>query len=288
MRRGLFALVAMFAAWAPVAAWAQSTLTLDATHETPKVEARINGRPVALQVDLRLPRALALSEASAERLRVMRVPFVSANIGVDGGAAMRTRVARPRIVFGDENVRAMAVIAPASVATAADGLIGPGALPNERIVITLGPEQSGARDIVFLLEDPDEWMFDADLGGARVHVSFDIGADATIINRAASRTFDAAGLVHAAGALQERHVILGLSTLMQPVQTDLALEGLPLAPAFARTNAPLLGATEPDAIVVTAEGDGPGPAVVVGRAALAGCSSISVDRRTRRLTLRCV
>ncbi len=42
-------------------------------------------------------------------------------------------------------------------------------------------------------------------------------------------------------------------------------------------------------IVVEAEGNAPPPNLVLGRAALrdAGCSSISVDRRTRRLTLTC-
>ena len=70
---------------------------------------------------------------------------------------------------------------------------------------------------------------------------------------------------------------------------DASLEGLALGPTFARTNSPLLGALEEDAIVVEAEGNAPPPGLTLGRAALrdAGCSSISVDRRTRRLTLTC-
>lgn len=287
MRWGVSVFVVFAALVLAPAASAQRALTLEAAR-VPTMAAEINGRPVQLEVDLRFPRGLALSTASAQRLRVQRVPFVNANIAVEGGGSMRTRLARPRIVFGEEDARAFAVIAPSGVSQSADGVIGPGVLPYDIVTITLAPEQAGARVITFPLEDADEWSVTTDVGGHPLRITFDLANDASVFNRAAARLFDNSGAIVASGELSEQALILGLSTLMQPVQTALRFAGLPLAPAFARTNAPLLGAAEPDAIVVTAEGEGPEPALIVGRAALANCSSISVDRRTRRLTLRCV
>jgi hypothetical protein len=51
----------------------------------------------------------------------------------------------------------------------------------------------------------------------------------------------------------------------------------------------LIGATEPDAIVSETQARNPPPPnVTLGRDALSVCSSITVNRRARRLTLRCV
>ena len=90
------------------------------------------------------------------------------------------------------------------------------------------------------------------------------------------------------GELTREPVILGLTTMMQPVRTILTIEGLALGTTLARTRAPLLGALDEDTIVVTAPSGNPTPpAVTLGRAALSACSSISVNRRARQLTLRC-
>jgi hypothetical protein len=171
----------------------------------------------------------------------------------------------------------------------AEGLIGPGAMPYDVITITLGAEPAQVREIRFTLEDADIWRASAQVGGETLLVMFDVTNPASVFNRPAARLFDRAGAIPAAGELAETPMVLGLTTMMQPVTTELTVEGLTLAPAFARTNAPLLGALEEDAIVAAGETDAPPPSLVVGRAALerAGCVSISVDRRTRQLTLRC-
>jgi hypothetical protein len=235
-----------------------------------------------------------MSRAAAERLGVRRVPFLGINIGLEGSnATLRGRLARPRIVFpggaemDTESTRAFAGIFPAPVSLRADGVIGPGALPYDIVTVVLGPEPATPRDIVFGLEDPEEWRPQVDLGGERVGVLFGVGDRASIFNRAASRRFDQAGTIASTGELAETPTLLGLRTLMQPVETSLLLEGLPIAPAYARTNAPLLGATEEGAVVVRADTTETPPTIMLGRTALATCSSIRVDRRTRQMTLRC-
>lgn len=286
MRLGSVVAALVFAWSGP--SWAQSSITLDARAGNPIIEGTINNRPVRLEVDLRLGEVLALSNAAAERLRVRRVPFVNIRVGIDGSdAAIGGRIGRPRIEFGGEDSQLFAGIFPAPVTTRADGVIGPSSLPHDVITVALGAEQPSARDIVFQLSDPDEWRANAMIGGHVIQVLFNTGAQETVFNRPATRQFDADGAIPAHGQLAEVHLILGLRTLMQPVTTSLTVEGLALPSAMARTNAPLLGADDADVIVVTAEGNPPPPMVALGRAALARCEYIRVDRRARTLTLRC-
>lgn len=286
MRVGIFAFLAAVCFAASAAAQTSITLTAD---PVPIVEAEINGRPVRLEVDPRMPDMLALSTPAAERLGVRRIPFAAVGVGIEGGGSMRGRIARPRISFGQRAARNFAGIFGVPVSTRADGVVGPGSLPYDIITINLGPAPAQARQIVFPLEDADIWYSTAQVGGETLQIEFALADDASVFNRSAARLFDRAGAIPSAGDLIETPVILGLSTMMQPVTTQLTLEGLALGPTFARTNSPLLGALEEDAIVVEAEGNAPPPNLVLGRAALrdAGCSSISVDRRTRRLTLTC-
>ena len=267
-------------------AHAQTSVTLNAD-PIPIIDAEINGRPVRLEVDLRLPDALVLNPAAAERLGVRRVPFAGVAVEIDGSARIRGRLARPRIVFGEEDSRAFTGIFPTPMSARADGLIGPGALPYDVVTIVLGPEPAGAQDIALALPDADVWRASAEAGSEAVTLSFDVSRQPTLLNRSATRAFDAAGLITASGELREAELVLGLSTQMQPVENNLSVAGFALGSTLARTNAPLHGAEEPDAIIVYADADAPPPEITLGRGALAQCASISVDRRTRRLTLRC-
>jgi len=280
---------AFLAATLAAPAAAQSTVTLDASAGvSPLVEGQINGQPVRLEVELRMFDALALSNAAAERLRVRRLPLAALRVGVEGSdAAIRGRVARPRFHIAGQPARAFAGIFPAPVSARADGVIGPGALPQSIITVVLREEPEGARDIVFALADPDIWEAEAQVGGQTLRVFFTLAREASVFNRPAARLFDSDGQIEAHGDLVEAPIALGLNTLMQPVRTELRVQGLPLAPAFARTNAPLLGATEPDAFVVSAETEAPPPSVTLGRAAFSQCAWLRVDRRARTLTLRC-
>lgn len=286
MRLGLIA-AALALAWGGTA-WAQSSITLNAEAGNPIIEATINDRPVRFEVDLRMGDYVAVSNAAAERLRLRRVPFVATRIGVDGGeATISGRIARPRIEFGGEASRAFAGIFPAPVTNRADGVIGPGALPHDVIAVVLGAEQPGARDIVFRLDDPEQWQAHGTAGGHEVGVIFNTGVEQTVFNRPATRQFDVDGAIPANGELTNVNLILGLYTLMQPVTTSLTVEGLALAPAMARTNAPLLGADEDAEITVTGNADPPPLVIALGRAALSRCAYIRVDRRARTMTLRC-
>ena len=282
----LYFLAVLAAAVTP--AMAQTSITL-AADPVPIVAARINGRPVRLEVVFIIGDMLALNPAVAERLGVRRVPVIGVKLLVDDSTSVRGRLARPRLVFEDGSAaRAFAGIFPVPVTDRADGIIGPGALPHDVITIVLGPDLPGAREIVLPLADPDLWAARTQVGQFSLGLGFNVSRAASVFNRTAASALDGAGLIVADGELTSEPVILGLTTMMQPVRTALTIEGLALGPAFARTRAPLLGAYEEDAIVVEAQSGNPTPpGVSLGREALSVCSSISVNRRTRQLTLRC-
>lgn len=282
----ILAFIALLCVAAPAAA--QTSITLEA-NPVAIIDAEINGRPVRLEVDPTMPDMLALSTPAAERLGVRRLPFAAVRVAIEGGGSMRGRIARPNISFGERRARNMAGIFPVPVSTRADGVIGPGSLPYDIVTIRFAPAPANARDVTFALEDADLWYARGDVGGISARLLFDVGNEATILNRPLSRQLDRAGAIPVAGELAERPLILGLTTLMQPVTTELSIAGLALGPTFARTTAPLMGALEEDAFVVEAQGEEVPETLTLGRAALlqAGCASISVNRRTRQLTLRC-
>ncbi len=286
MRWGFIAFLAALGLAGPAAA--QTSITLEAS-PVAIVDASINGRPVRFEVDPRMPDMLALSTPAAERLGVRRLPLAQIQVGIEGGGSMRGRIARPNIRFGERSARNMAGLFPVPVSTRADGVIGPGSLPYDVVTIRIGADAATPRDIVMPLENPDVWSAQADVGGRSLRLIFDVANEASILNRPAVRAFDRAGAIPSAGELAERPLILGLSTLMQPVTTTLTVHGIELGPTFARTISPLLGALEEDAIIGEGEASETPPTLTLGRQALlqAGCSSISVNRRTRQLTLRC-
>lgn len=266
-------------------ALAQTSITLRAT-PVAIVDAQINGQPVRLEVDPRLPDVLVLNPAAAQRLRVQRVPFVAARVSLDD-SYVRGRIARPRIEFGAAGAsRATTGIFNVPATDRADGVIGPGVLPQDIVRIELGGGGTG-RTIQFPLANADIWQIDAELGGLNLQAVFDLNNTRSTFNRSASSHLDQSGAIVAEGELSQISMLLGLRAQAQPIQTSLALRGLSLNPAVARTRAPLEGALDDETIVVTAEGEETRPRVWVGRNALATCSSISVNRRTRTLTLEC-
>lgn len=285
--RSWFALFVLLLSWLPAGmASAQSAIILQA-NPVAIVDAEINGQAVRLEVDPRFFDMLFLNSEVARRLGVRPLPLLVGAVGIEGGTSVRGRIARPRIEFGRRGARVNAAILPTPVSSRADGVIGPGVLPFDVITLVLRPEQGTAREITLALEDPDIWRSEISLAGETLSVGFDPGG-VSMFNRSAGRSFDRSGAIVARGELEERQIAFGLRALVQPIETGLSVLGLPLAPAYARTNHPLLGADHPDDVIVEADSArAPPPVLDIGQAALSQCFSIRVERRTRRMILRC-
>lgn len=285
------AAVAVAACFAlPWAAAAQTpSLELDAS-TLAIVDVQINGRPARLEVDTRLPAVILLNREAAQRLRVRVLPVVRVALDVDDETAVRGRVARPRVVLADgQSIRALTGVFPVPATSASDGRLGPGALPYETLTLRLGADAPNAADIVLPWPEDAHWRSQTTVNGRSLGVSFDIHNQATLFNRDAARVLDRSGDIQASGQPAEREVILGLRTIMQPVTAGFSVAGLALAPAYAMTPSQLVGAVEEDALVVRARAadEEARPGVVLGRAALAHCSSITAHRARREIVLRC-
>lgn len=284
------ALIVFFALVCSVgAASAQTAVTLNA-EPVPIIEVQINGAPVRLEVDTNAGAYVMMERAVAERLRLRPMLLQRFRVGVDGSDQMLNgRVARSTLRFANGAETELSVgIFGVPVSSRADGVIGPGALPYDVVTITLSEPQPGETDIVLPLGDPSSWRGRAQVAGEDYVIGMHLERPQTVINRRASRSLDATGLLEESGELVETRAILGLTTAMQPVRTSIKLDGLPLGETLARINSPLLGAVEPDALVVTApQEESSVPALFLGRQALSRCSSLRADRQASTLTLRC-
>lgn len=282
-------LVLCFFAW-PGRAAAQTELTLHAD-PVPIITVQINGVSVNLEVDTQSSEGVVMiNSATARRLQLRPAMIGRLRIGVDGSDTMLNgRIARPSITFpnGDE-VPAVVGIFGVPVSRRADGVIGADTLPYETVTIVLGEAALAERSIVLPALTTGSWRARSQVGGRDYVLGFHLERDATVFNRRASALLDQAGLLHPQGALVEATAVLGLTTAMQPVRTDLRVEGLALGTTLARVNGPLLGAIEEDALVVRAPDPTPSqPAIFLGREALSRCASITSSRTARTLTLRC-
>jgi hypothetical protein len=284
------ALLALCVCIWPNGAAAQTELVLQAA-PVPIITVQIDGMSVNLEVDTQSPEGVVMiNSATARRLGLRPAIFGRLRVGVDGSETeLNGRVARPSITLPDgHEVRAVVGIFGVPVSSRADGVIGVDTLPYEAVTIVLGETAPAERTIVLPTLNPGSWRARAQVNGRDYVIGLHLERGATVFNRRASALLDEAGLLHADGALVEGTAILGLTTTMQPVRTDLRIEGLALGTTLARINGPLLGAIEEDALIVTATAPTPSePAVFLGREALSRCSSITSSRSERTLTLRC-
>ena len=288
--RALCCLAASLAFIAP--AYAENRRFSIEADPIPLVEARVNGQDVRLEVDLSLPDIIVFNPDVAERLEVRTLPFTRANVVLDE-ARISGRVARPRLEFQDgERARAFAGVFALPVTERADGVVGPGVLPYNEISIQFAPARPGERDVVIDLDNPDVWSANLSLApDLTVRADLTLSRPSTLFNRSTTAGLESRRLLSPQGDLETREFLLGLSTRMQPVVLDPSLTffGIPIRRAIAFTPAEIIGADEEAAVFVTAESDAvPPPRLTLGAEDLrAACSSVTVNRGARTMTLRC-
>lgn len=292
----LFLALAAIAALA-LAGWSGAAgadeLRLDAATGAPVVEVRINGQPVRLIVDTRMPAIAAIEPEAATRLRLRRLPAVmSAVMELDGERALRGRVARPVVEFANrQSARVMTALFNAAVVDGADGLIGPGALPYDTIRIVLSDAPAGAATRAIELRQFGHWIWREEVSGEQARISFDLGRDETIVSRRLTRVYVERGLFVPTGDVRRTPFRLGVDMNAQAMipGAGFSVSGFPPGRTLGHTDEALypVGGME-DAIVVFGDrGDREPPSLFLGRSALAGCSELVASRGAARLTLFC-
>lgn len=268
------------------------------------VPAAVNGVPGRIRVDPAAPAVPLLStrwagEAGlrpsmlAGRYAVgpQEVPGASAvaRIGVGAGAPARRRrvgwTQRPYL-------------------TGADGVVGPGGLPQQVIRFQLRPARPGERTVAFRLVD-EGGMFGGwgasyalvDLGGAPLRVRFDPHRPRTLATAGAGLRLAEALGGRLADDAQAVEIAFGIARPVRTLRLARPLTIGPLAIATLGVRTRDFGNAEgiqpdggdPDEIVVTAPGRRTvaRDRIALGADVLARCSSITFDRRARQVRLSC-
>ncbi|MBN2970499.1 hypothetical protein JW805_00525 [Roseomonas aeriglobus] len=263
-----------------------------------------NDAEVRLLIDPGAPAMPILTEDAAARAGLKAGPF---GIGYRVGPVLVAgRSAVGRIGLGDAPSKRRIGWTAKPYVTGYDGVVGPGGLPDPVVRFQLRDAQPGER-MVAIPMDAEGGLFGnwgasnavLMIDGQPLQIRFNLHQDKTIATAGAALTL-AKGY---GGTLDddraEAEIAFGVK---RPVRTlrlarPFAVGPVTLNALLARTgdfgNAEGIAATgavpDPDEVVVTAKGkrDHRRDRVILGRAALSGCSSIVFDKPAKVIRLTC-
>lgn len=266
--------------------------------------ADVGGAPLRLLIDPGAPAMPIISAEAAARAGLKAGPFA---IGYRvGPVTVAGRSAVGRIGRGGAPAKRRIGWTSAPYAAGYDGAIGPGGLPEPVVRFVLGPARAGERTVALPMESEGSIFGNwgaanavVMVGGTPVRVRFSLRHEASIATAGAALT-----LANALGGTldegrSEAEIAFGVKRPVRPLRLAQPLEVGPirLTNLLARTgdfgNAEGIAATgtaaDPDEIVVTAKGerDTRRDRILIGRAALAGCSSLVYDKPARQVRLTC-
>jgi len=236
-------------------------------------------------------------------------PATAAKLGLKGGFIVAHINVGPVMLKGDTVVVRLGVDGPPAkrralwfdrpIAAAADGALGPGALPQPVISFQLRPAKAGEKNFVLPLIRRDDQMGTAlAVGGESLFVQFDLGRGQTLATAAAGQKLAQAYQGQLEGPASRIAIRFGVE---RPVRALALASPVAIGPITIRhvvvriaDSGSTAGIADADAvdeseIVVTAKGKGkPLFRMAIGTDALAGCSSISFDKPGKRIILSCV
>ncbi|WP_394653013.1 hypothetical protein [uncultured Sphingomonas sp.] len=266
---------------------------------------KANDADVRLLIDPGAPAMPILTEDAAARAGLKAGPF---GIGYRVGPVMVAgRSAVGRIGLGDAPAKRRIGWTAKPYLAGYDGVVGPGGLPDPVVRFMLRAPQPGERTVAIPM-DADGGLFGnwgasnavLMIDGQPLQVRFNLHQDSTIATAGAALTLAKAFGGTLDDDRAEAQIAFGVK---RPVRTlrlakPFAVGPIALTSLLARTgdfgNAEGIAATgatsDPDEIVVTAKGkrDHKRDRVIVGRAALAGCSSLVFDKPAKVVRLSCL
>lgn len=268
------------------------------------VTATINGVTARLRIDPAAPALPILTEALAGQAGLRAGPFAFAYLV--GPEQVPGRSAVGRIAVGaDARPRKRRIgWAGRPYVSGADGVIGPGGVPDDVIRFVLRPPLPGERTTSLPLED-EGGLFGGwggsyaliDLGGQPLRIRFDPHAPRTLATAGAAVRIANAQDGVVSGEASPTHIAFGIS---RPVRTmrlgrPLAVGPLTLTELGVRTGD--FGNTstireeggDPDEVVVTGDRrrNTRWDRLALGADQLRHCSSITFDKRARQVRLTC-
>ena len=269
------------------------------------VAATVNGVPGRLRIDPAVPALPMLTAAWAERAQLRAGPFAFGYLVGPEQVNGRSAVTRIAIGEGAEPRRRRVGWTDRPFTAAADGVAGPGGLPQRVVRFVLGPSRPGERTVALPMAD-EGGLFGGgghsyaviDLGGAPLRIRFDPHHPRTLATAGAGVRLAAANEARIGGEAESVEIAFGIS---RPVRTLHLARPLQIGP-FAITDLGVRTSDfgnaasireeggDPDEIVVTAgrRRDNDRDRIAIGADLLARCSSLVFDRAVRQIRLTCV
>jgi hypothetical protein len=291
-----FLVAAFLALFATVPASAQD-LNLDAASGY-LVDAQINGVPVRLRVDPETSGFIILNGEAARRIKLRRsmigAQTVIGPIRVNGS----TKVAR--VSIGGVTGRRRLVFTDRVAAPGADGLIGPGDMPFDRVTFQLRAPAAGERAVSL----PMKWdrsfglFYPITFGDQAVRFRISTVRSDSVATAAAGAVIAALHGGAWSGPPGEQMLKYEVVRPVRPMTLarPFSLSGLPVDRFHVRTSdsrgnnvLPPDAPTDPDEIVVTGERQRQKARydLSLGTDWLSACSSLTWDNRAKVMTLNC-
>jgi hypothetical protein len=281
------------------------------------IAATIDGKPVSLRVDPGAPGLVLLTTATADRLE-LKSGALGLGYSVGGQGAMQATTVRP-MTFGTTRVKRRIgfpsrkpVAADArwvgrAYASAGDGSIGPGTLPEPVVRIALGTPRAGERTVALpmvngggLFGRLSGEFAQIVIGGQPVRVRFDPYHPRTTVTANAAALIAEAQGGTLAGTTEPVEIAFGIARPVRTMTlaTPLAVGPLMLSTLGVRTSdvgsaASIpdadAAASDPDEIIVTAKGkrDPKRDRLTLGADMLDRCSAIVFDQVAKQVRLTC-
>jgi hypothetical protein len=265
----------------------------------------VNGAPGRLRVDPAAPALPILTMAYAGRARLRAGPFAFAYLV--GPEQVQGLSAVGRIAVGDgvrPRKRRLGWAARPYVPDA-DGVIGPGGVPEPVVRFVLRPPLAGERTISLPLED-EGGLFGGwggsyalvDLGGAPLRVRFNPHEPRTLATAGAALRIANLHDGRVSGETAPAHIAFGISRPVRTMRLGMPLVIGPLAISelgvrtgdFGNASAIREEGGDPDEVVVTGDRhrNRNRDRLAIGADQLRNCSSITFDKRARQVRLTCL
>lgn len=268
------------------------------------VTAIVNGVPGRLRIDPAVPALPLLTAAWAERAQLRAGPFAFAYMV--GPEQVRGRSAVTQIAIGEgaEPRRRRVGWTERPFTAAADGVAGPGGLPQQIVRFVLGPPRPGERTVALTMAD-EGGLFGGwghsyaiiDLGGAPLRIRFDPHHPRTLATAGAGVRLAAANEARIGGEVEPVEIAFGISRPVRTLHLGRPLQIGPFAITqlgvrtsdFGNASSIREEGGDPDEIVVTADRrrNNDRDRISIGADLLARCSSLVFDKPARQIRLTC-
>jgi hypothetical protein len=268
------------------------------------VTVTVNGASGRLRIDPAAPALPILTAAYAQRVGLRPGPFAFAYLVGPERVMGRSAVGRISVGAGVPPRKRRIGWTERAYVRDADGVIGPGGLPEQVIRFVLRDPRPGERVIALPLED-EGGLFGGwggsyamvDLGGEPLRVRFNPNEPRTLATAGAAVRIANLHEGRVSGETAPAHIAFGISRPVRTMRLGTALQIGPFAIAelgvrtndFGNASTIQEEGADPDEVVVTGERrrNRNRDRLAIGADQLRNCSSITFDKRARQVRLSC-